>query len=245
MSSTDPAPLEIRPAGTEDADALAWVMVRSRRAAYPAMPASGHPDDAAPAYVRSLLGHGAAWAAVIDDEVVGFALTRGSWLDMLYVLPEHAGQGVGAALLEVVKHQHPDGFTLWVFETNEPARRFYRRRGLVELERTDGSGNEEGEADVRMAWPGRDPMAYLRGQIDAVDADLAEVVNRRVALTTAIQRHKPVPGHQGRDEDREADIAERMARRAPVLTAEEWRRILHELITVSLDAADRSDAPHP
>ena len=240
MSSTDGSVLEIRPAFVEDADALASVMVHSRRAAFPAMPPSGHPDDSAPAYVRSLLVHGAAWAAVVDEEVIGFALTRGAWLDMLYVLPEHSGQGVGAALLDVVKHQHPEGFALWVFETNEPARRFYRGHGLVELERTDGAGNEEGEADIRLAWPGRDPMAFLRGQIDEVDADLAEVVNRRVALTTSIQRHKSVPGHDGRDEDREAEIASRMARRAPVLTEQEWRRILHELISVSLDAAERA-----
>ena len=49
------------------------------------------------------------------------------------------------------------------------ARRSTRRHGLVELERTDGSGNEERAPDVRMAWPGADPLAFYRGLIDEVD----------------------------------------------------------------------------
>ena len=35
---------------------------------------------------------------------------------------------------------------------NEPARRFYRRHGFVEVGRTDGARNEEREPDVRLAW---------------------------------------------------------------------------------------------
>lgn len=46
------------------------------------------------------------------------------------------------------------GLTLWVFETNVDARRFYRDHGFVEVERTDGSANEERSPDVRYAWPG-------------------------------------------------------------------------------------------
>ena len=48
--------------------------------------------------------------------------------------------------------EEPGGFCLWVFETNTPARGFYARHGLVELERTDGAGNEEKQPDIRMAW---------------------------------------------------------------------------------------------
>ena len=39
-----------------------------------------------------------------------------------------------------------------MFESNVGARRLYARRGLVEVERTDGAGNEEKAPDVRMAW---------------------------------------------------------------------------------------------
>ena len=72
--------------------------------------------------------------------------------------PAYQGQGVGGMLLDTVKALHPGGFGLWVFESNDPARRFYARHGLVELEHTDGSGNEERMPDVRMVWPGADPV---------------------------------------------------------------------------------------
>jgi GNAT superfamily N-acetyltransferase len=76
------------------------------------------------------------------------------WLDHLFVRPDATGGGVGSTLLDLVKSLRPDGFSLWVFESNTGARRFYRRHGLAELERTDGSANEEKSPDIKMAWPG-------------------------------------------------------------------------------------------
>ena len=91
--------------------------------------------------------------AVEDERVVGFALITPTWLHGLYVDPAHQGQGIGSALLELVKSLRRDGFGLWVFESNTPARAFYSRHGLVEVERTDGADNEERAPDIRMVWP--------------------------------------------------------------------------------------------
>ena len=44
-----------------------------------------------------------------------------------------------------------------------------------------------------MAWPGDDPLAFYRGLIDDVDGALAELLARRLALTRAVQDHKPTP----------------------------------------------------
>ena len=92
--------------------------------------------------------------------VVGYARFTRTWLDDLYVDPDHAGEGIGSALLDLVKARHPDGFGLWVFVVNEPARAFYAARGLVEEERTDGSANEERAPDVRMSWHPSDPRSH-------------------------------------------------------------------------------------
>jgi ribosomal protein S18 acetylase RimI-like enzyme len=94
------------------------------------------------------------WVAETDGEMVGYARFTETWLDDLYVSPEHARGGIGTALLDLVKSLRPQGFQLWVFETNEPARAFYAAHGLLERERTDGSDNEEREPDIRMEWPG-------------------------------------------------------------------------------------------
>jgi chorismate mutase/GNAT superfamily N-acetyltransferase len=243
VSSTEVSDLTgvlLRPAGPDDVEAVVHVHLEARRAAVPAMPPAVHPDDEALPHFRGLMAHAETWVAEVDGRVVGFALLDGAWLDHLYVLPSHAGQGIGANLLDLVKSLRPDGFALWVFESNKAARRFYRRWGLVELERTDGSGNEERSPDVRMAWEGTDPMAYLRSQVDDADDDLAAVLARRAALTARIQAHKEVPGHEGRDPEREAEIVRRLTAKAPALGEDGWARIVEAVITAGLDAAERS-----
>jgi chorismate mutase len=141
---------------------------------------------------------------------------------------------VGTALFDLVTTVRPGGFCLWVFESNAPARAFYRSRGCLELERTDGSGNEERAPDVRMAWPGLDPVAFFRRLIDDVDDGLADLLARRAALTRAVQGVKP---STDRDPEREREIAERMAHAAPELGEERLTRIVHAIITESLGAA--------
>lgn len=200
----------IRRADESDADAVASVHLRSRAAA--AMPPGTHPESEVRAWLSGRLAQDDVWVAEDDGLVVAYARYTPTWLDDLYVLPSYAGRGVGSTLLDLVKAQRPDGFSLWVFEMNGPARAFYARHGLVELERTDGSANEERAPDLRMAWPGADPLAFLRGQIDDVDAQLGDLLARRAALTAAVQ---DVKHDTTRDPARERAIAEAMALRAP------------------------------
>jgi len=229
--------LLLRPADQGDAAAIAEVHLAARADAV--MPPSPHSDaDVRSGIEGKLKGYDESWVAVSDDLVVGYVRLVGDWLEDLYVAPSHAGQGIGTALLDLVKSLRPDGFSLWVFEMNEPARRFYGNRGLVELQHTDGSANEEHAPDIRAAWPGEQPLLFLRGLVDELDAELAEVLERRAALTLTIQGFKPVGGPAGRDADREREIAEHMAEHAPRLGAERLQRIIHTVITESLDAAD-------
>lgn len=227
-----PPELTIRPADESDGRLIASIHLQSRRAA--AMPPGVHTDAAVAQWLDQRLQSDDVWVAEAGQRPVGYARFTASWLDDLYVVPDSAGQGVGTALLDLVKAQRAGGFCLWVFEMNTPARRFYAHHGLVELERTDGSGNEEKQPDIKMVWPGTDPLGFYRGLIDEVDADLGDVLARRAALTRAVQPHKPVAE---RDLDREWAIAEAMALRAPLLGADRLHRIVHAIITESLDAA--------
>lgn len=244
MTSTEPE-LLLRPAEPDDRDQLADVYLTARRAAVPDMPAPVHSAEQIGDWMRARLGSDdEVWVAQQQGEVVGYARTTPGWLDDLYVVPSATGRGVGTALLELVKARQAAGFSLWVFASNTPARRFYARRGLVELEHTPGERNEEGVADLRLAWPGRDPIAYLRAQIDEVDEDLAWVVSRRAALTSAIQRYKRAQGNAARDPDREAQIARRLAARSGgTLDEQDWRRILDEVIAASLAAGAKVSGP--
>lgn len=73
----------------------------------------------------------------------------GDELDQLYVHPDWTNRGVGSALLRLAQHQRPSGLTLWTFQSNRAAQRFYERHGFVAVSHTDGSGNEERAPDIR------------------------------------------------------------------------------------------------
>ncbi|MBS2937620.1 GNAT family N-acetyltransferase [Nocardioides sp. J2M5] len=227
--------LTLRPAGVGDLEQVATVHLAARAAAVPAMPPGVHTDEEVRAWVAGWdLSDHDVWVALAGGSVVGYARFTSTWLDDLYVSPAWQGSGVGSALFDVVTGQRPDGFCLWVFESNRPARAFYLRRGCIELERTDGSGNEERSPDVRVAWPGADAVTFLRGLIDEADLVLGDVLARRTALTRAVQSVKPTAE---RDPAREAEIARRVAAVVPELGEERVARIVDVIIGASLEVA--------
>ena len=152
--------LTVRPATADDADALAQLFTQAREAAYPAMPRPVHDAASVRTWFAELLVDRAdgsrptreTWLAERDD-VVGYLVLDDVWLDSLYVHPDHTGQGIGSALLDLAKVLRPGGFSLYVFESNLPAQAFYARHGLVTVRRTDASDNEERAPDLELAWP--------------------------------------------------------------------------------------------
>lgn len=95
------------------------------------------------------------WVAEVDRRILGYASLADEMLSNLYVHPEHQRRGIGSALLARVKAYAPHGFTLWTFEPNQDAIRFYQRHGFRTLTTTDGAANEERVPDRLMGWPGR------------------------------------------------------------------------------------------
>jgi len=238
VKPTEPAgdvDLVLRPATADDLAEVYAVFAAASTG--PGQPLDVRSPAEVRAWVDDLLVRGQEiWLATRDDTVLGFVSLRGSWVPQLFVHPERPGRGVGAALLDLVKGLRPDGFGLRVHAANTRARDFYRRHGLVELESTDGSAYDDAVADLQMAWLGEDPLTYLRGRIDEVDDELAVLLARRVALTAAVQDHKEVGGHAGRDPDREAEIVERMATHVPGLDRDVLATIMHTVIAESLAA---------
>ncbi len=152
------------------------------------MPPALHTNDEDRAWFATQLASPGreAWVAERGDELLGYALIDAVWVDHLFIRADAKGRGIGTVLLDLVKSLRPDGFSLWVFESNTGARRFYARHGLVELERTDGAANEEHAPDVRMAWPGTDPGGFFQRLLDDVDDQLAGLGARRAALVRAL-----------------------------------------------------------
>ncbi len=235
--------LALRPATAGDLAAVAELHLAVRADGVPAMPPLVHDPHEVRRHVAGWdLARHEVWLAEDDERVLGYLRLSGSWLDDLYVAVPAQRRGVGSALLELAMGLRPDGFCLWVFASNAPARAFYAAHGLVELETTDGSANEEQAPDVRVAWPGARPWEFWRGLIDEVDAELGDLLARRAALSGAVRRLR---GGPGRDRDREREVARRMAERVPALGPERVARVVDVIITESLEAAAGPGEPDP
>jgi putative acetyltransferase len=166
----DPATaVAVRSGRPPDAADVAALFRRSRAAAMPWLPFLHTPAQDLAFFgeqVSSAGGLVATQADVAGGEpdgagvvgtgvIVGFAVANDGWLNHLYVEPTLRGRGIGSVLLGMAKDLNPEGLRLWAFERNVAALRFYAERGFAEVERTDGSGNEEQEPDVLMSWPGQ------------------------------------------------------------------------------------------
>ncbi|MGA5643316.1 GNAT family N-acetyltransferase [Streptomyces cinereoruber] len=141
-----------------DADALsaADVWLRSFVAALPSVRCAHDEDDVRDWFTRVLVPQYETWVATAGTAVVGVLVLKGPELKQLYLAPEWRGRGLGDRFISLAKDQRPEGLSLWTFQVNGAARRFYERHGFTEAERTDGSRNEEREPDVRYVWhPGR------------------------------------------------------------------------------------------
>jgi len=155
VSGADLSSLTLRPGVPDDGEALAALATAARHAAVPLMPPHVHTPEEDRAWIADqLAGEREVWVTESAEGLVGYAILEPGWLHSLYVRPDLKGQGIGSFLLDFIKSLRPDGFSLWVFVSNVAAQRFYRRHGLVEVRRTDGADNDEGEPDIEMAWPG-------------------------------------------------------------------------------------------
>lgn len=146
----------VRRAVDSDAAAVAEVWLRSFAAALPGV-RRVHTDDQVRCWFREVVVPGQqAWVATVEGSAVGMMVLDEIELDQLYLDPAWQGQGIGSRLVDLAKQHRPAGLTLWTFQVNESARRFYERHGFVAAERTDGHRNEEREPDIRYVWrPGK------------------------------------------------------------------------------------------
>lgn len=150
--------LIIRRAAAADADAAGALYLHARWAAAEtgSIPPPAHPDDEVAEWINHVvIPRLECWLArTSGGEMVGLLVLRDDWVDQLYVDPDLTGRGIGARLLALAKRERPHGLRLWTFVSNQGAQRFYERHGFTEVERTDGTDNEERAPAIRYVWNG-------------------------------------------------------------------------------------------
>ncbi|MFI5979944.1 GNAT family N-acetyltransferase [Streptomyces sp. NPDC051555] len=144
--------LALRRAHDSDALQAADVWLRSFSAALPTVRRAHDDDEVRDWFSAVVVPRYETWVAVSGGSVVGVLVLDGEELAQLYLEPSWRGRGLGDRFVRLAQRQRPSGLSLWTFQINGPARRFYERHGFVAVERTDGLGNEEREPDVRYVW---------------------------------------------------------------------------------------------
>lgn len=153
MTSGSRAVTVRRAVSPADADAAAGVWLRSFAAALPTVVRPRSDDEVRDHFRHVLVPLRETWVAEgPGGGVVGVMVLEGEELAQLYLAPEWRGRGLGDRFVALAKERSPGGLSLWTFQVNGPAHRFYERHGFEAVERTDGSGNEEREPDVRYVW---------------------------------------------------------------------------------------------
>ncbi|WHY03122.1 GNAT family N-acetyltransferase [Neobacillus sp. DY30] len=88
--------------------------------------------------------------AFMDEKVVGMIAYNENEISQLYIHLDYQGLGIGQILLEKVKEQSAGRLTLYTFEVNKRAQRFYEKNGFNIIGR--GNENEEGLPDILYEW---------------------------------------------------------------------------------------------
>lgn len=133
-----------------DAEAVARLFRTVRRACLPYLADLHTPDEDLGFFRDHVFAECEVWIAQ-TDAIDGFIAFREGWVEHLYVRPDCHRRGLGKALLMLAMNSHLL-LRLWVFQRNTAAVSFYRACGFREIERTDGSRNEEREPDMLMEW---------------------------------------------------------------------------------------------
>ncbi|WP_399883842.1 GNAT family N-acetyltransferase [Streptomyces sp. BBFR51] len=147
------AAVVLRRASAADARAAADVWLRSFTAALPTVVRPRTDAEVREYFRHVVVPRHETWVAEgADSAVVGVMVLEGEELSQLYLAPDLRGHGIGDRFVALAKEHRPAGLSLWTFQVNAPAHRFYARHGFTAVEWTDGARNEEREPDVRYVW---------------------------------------------------------------------------------------------
>lgn len=140
---------DLRPAQPTDAGQIGEILHRFETDT-PWMPKE-HSGAEAIAFCGVMIDRGWVIIAAHGRQILGFLARDGEEICALYVAPHARNQGIGAALLTQAKAQVSQ-ITLWTFQANIDAQRFYLGHDFVEVGRTDGLGNAENLPDIAYVW---------------------------------------------------------------------------------------------
>lgn len=90
------------------------------------------------------------YIAIDNNKVVGMIAFNEHEINQLYIHTEYQGRELGKRLLDMAKINSNGRLTLYTFEVNHKAQRFYERNGFKIIDK--GHENEEKLKDLKYEW---------------------------------------------------------------------------------------------
>jgi ribosomal protein S18 acetylase RimI-like enzyme len=145
--------LIIRPLVDDEIDEVIQLWHVTKLDAYPYLPLEqGRTIDEDSRFFRDvILPRTSVWVAQHGAAIVGFLAIEGSYVDRLYIHPEHQRRGVGTALITKAKAISPTGVQLHTHVKNTQARTFYEQHDFKAV-KFGISPPPESEPDVEYHW---------------------------------------------------------------------------------------------
>ena len=143
--------MRLRRATLDDMPALAQLHRRTVRVSLPFLPTLHTPDEDAWWFRERLFTTNEVWLLEDGDAPIGYIAFRPDFIEHLFIRPEAQNGGLGRQLLDKARETSAE-LSLWTFQQNLRARRFYERHGFVVVTETDGADNEEKLPDVLYRW---------------------------------------------------------------------------------------------
>ena len=143
--------MSLRRATLDDMTALARLHRRTVQVSLPFLPTLHTPQEDAWWFCERLYTANEIWLAEDGEGPIGYVAFRPDFIEHLFIRPEAQNAGFGLQLLEKAKQSSAE-LSLWTFQQNAAARRFYERHGFIAVVETDGADNEEKLPDVLYRW---------------------------------------------------------------------------------------------
>ncbi len=144
--------MTLRRAVLVDMPALARLYRRTVRASLPFVPELHTAQEDAWWFAERLFAANQVWLSESPQGgPQGYVAFRADFIEHLFIQPESQGARLGVALLDKARENARE-ISLWTFQANLRARRFYERHGFVAVTETDGADNEEKLPDVLYRW---------------------------------------------------------------------------------------------
>lgn len=144
---------DVRPMREAETDAVAAVWYRAGRSAYPYLPGwrSMTPELARQVFRNHIAAHCRVFVIEQNAAIAGYLALKSSYVDRLYIDPDHQGRGLGTRLLHHAMKLSPTGLELHTHQQNSPACAFYEHHGFVAV-RYGLSPPPESAPDVEYHW---------------------------------------------------------------------------------------------